>query len=183
MDSPERVLNAISKLLSPFPAGAAQGTADEVIRRYLEAVEEFIADDIEAGVDFIMKGKLAGYNGNFAPTPPQLATAARTMRDKRLDHEALMRRYTPRIAPPDVERTPEAQQRVRQVMAQAVKTIGAADGAPTEEAAAAEAKERWEKVNSRFQPPMDDESVADRLNLNRSRTGVMIGSPDGEAAA
>ena len=94
MDNPERVIAAINALLSPFPAGVTQGPAEEVFRRYLEAVDEFTADDIDGGVDLLMKGKLPGYNGNFAPTPPQLASAARIVRDKRLDSEALTRRYT-----------------------------------------------------------------------------------------
>ena len=51
MDNPERVIAAINALLSPFPAGVTQGPAEEVFRRYLEAVDEFTADDIDGALN------------------------------------------------------------------------------------------------------------------------------------
>lgn len=182
MDNPERVIAAINALLSPFPAGVTQGPAEEVFRRYLEAVDEFTADDIDGGVDLLMKGKLPGYNGNFAPTPPQLASAARIVRDKRLDSEALTRRYTPRLPAPDIAKTPEQRARARAKMEEFVRSVGGAEAEQTAEALAA-SKARWERVNARFDPPQDEASLTERLNLNRDSQGYIIGSPESDEAA
>lgn len=153
-----------------------------MFRRYLEAVDEFTADDIDGGVDLLMKGKLPGYNGNFAPTPPQLASAARIVRDKRLDSEALTRRCTPRLSAPDVAKTPEQRARARAKMEEFVRSVGGAEAEQTAESLAA-SKARWERVNARFYPPQDEESLTQRLNLRRDSRGFDIGSPESDDAA
>lgn len=110
MENPDRVLAAIDKMLSAFPPLNVPGTADEVLRRYVEAVEDRFDIDIEGGVDLIVKGKVPGYSGAFAPTPPQFATAVRIAQDQRVSREMDRR---PRLPPPDVVRTAESMARVR----------------------------------------------------------------------
>ena len=179
MDNPERVLNAITKLLSPFPAGNTQGTADEVLRRYLDAVEEFYPFDIEDGVDLLMKAKIPGYDGRFAPTPPQLATASRVARDKRLDAMSRERRLRPALPPPDIEKTPEQRARAKAKVAEFVASVSPD---PQDEATIAIRNARWAKVNAHFDPPQDEDSLTERLHLKRGAR-YSVGSPESDDAA
>lgn len=126
---------AINRLLSCYQTGNAPADPAALLRRYIEAVEEYEDRDIEAGVDLLIKGKVPGINGSFAPTPPQVATASRMALEKRVDAEALERRLHPRLPPPDVEKTPEARERVRKMVASLTGKLG--DNLRTEEAARA----------------------------------------------
>jgi len=49
--------------------------------------------------------------------------------------------------------------------------------------AIAASKARWARVNARFDPPQDDASLTDRLNLNRDSQGYDIGAPESDEAA
>ena len=67
-------------------------------------------------------------------------------------------------------------------MEEFVRSVGGAEAEQTAEAIAA-SKARWARVNARFDPPQDDASLTDRLNLNRDSQGYDIGAPESDEAA
>lgn len=184
-------LKALRKIFGQFPE--AGGPANESVEAraermalratgFLTALDGFAVDLVEDAVDLVLRGELPGHDGRFAPTPPQLASAARIVRDKRLDSEALTRRYTPRLPAPDIAKTPEQRARARAKMEEFVRSVGGAEAEQTAESLAA-SKARWERVNARFDPPQDEASLTERLNLNRDARGFEIGSPESDEAA
>lgn len=144
------------------------------MRRYLDAVEEFAPFDVEDGVDLLMKAKIPGYDGRFAPTPPQLATASRKARDKRLEDMARARRLRPALPAPPIEHTDDERERAKAKVSEFVASVSPD---PADEATIAIRNARWAKVNARFAPPMDDHSVMERL------LGYSVGSPESDREA
>lgn len=164
-----------SLLLASFPSFSS-GDAEAALAAYELVMAQADERDLQPGFMVLINGEYAGHDGRFAPTAPQLATAIRIARDKRLRLEELDRRYTPRLPAPDIEKTPEQRARARAKMEAFVQSVGAADAELSAEAIASR-KDRWDKTNHRFRPPMDDASVARRL------LGYEIGSPESEENA
>lgn len=170
-----------SLLLGSFP-NFTSGDAEAALAAYELVMRQADERDLQPGFMLLINGEYPGHDGRFAPTAPQLASAIRMARDKRLESERLDRIAQPRLPAPDIEKTPEEIARAKAKLQAFVETQGAIDAHQNAEQIAA-AKERWEKTNARFQPPMDDASLTERLNLNRDRLGYDIGSPESEEHA
>lgn len=184
-------LKALRKLFGQFPE--AGGPANESVEAraermalratgFLTALDGFALDLVEDAVDLVLRGELPGHDGRFAPTPPMLATACRLVAEKHARRRYIDGIKAPRLAAPEIPKTDEQRQRVRDLAKHAAETIGAVN-MDTTEAEIVASKERWAKVNARFDPPQDDASLTDRLNLNRDSQGYDIGAPESDEAA
>lgn len=122
MDDPAKTIAAIGRLLSPFPPPNTAGSPDDVLRRYLEAVDDALACDVDQGVTMLLQGKMPGVHLAFAPTPPQLATATRWARDERL--ESARRARLPAPPPPPITHSPDSIERVRRLTSAFVEKHG-----------------------------------------------------------
>jgi hypothetical protein len=91
----------------------ATDDGDELLRAYLFVADDYPADDVEAAVDLMVKGIAPGINPGFRPKPSEFGAECRRQMNLRLDREARERAFRPKLPPPDVERTPESQARVR----------------------------------------------------------------------
>ena len=152
-------------MFSAFPP-LSNVDPEEALRRYFEAIEDFPAYDLETAVTLFVKGRVPGFDGRFAPTPPMLATACRQAAEMRQREAYLESFNNPRLPPPDIEKTDERRHRARALMEQTVANLTAGTAVETAEAEAA-SKARWEKVNARFQPDQSDEAIAERLLKRR----------------
>lgn len=170
-----------SLLLGSFPTFSS-GDAEAALAAYEIVMSNAAEQDLQPGFMILINGEYPGHDGRFAPTAPQLATAIRMARDKRLEHERIMNVHQARLPKPDIAKTDEQRRRVRELAKHAAETIGAVN-LDTSEAEMAASKARWERVNAYFQPPQDDASLTDRLNLNRDRQGYSIGAPESEENA
>lgn len=184
-------LKALRNLFGQFPE--AGGRADESIEQraermalratgFLTALDGFALDLVEDAVDLVLRGELPGHDGRFAPTPPMLATACRLVAEKHARRRYIDGIKAPRLAAPEIPKTDEQRQRVRELAKHAAETIGAVN-LDTTEAEIAASKERWDKVNAHFDPPQDEVSLTDRLNLRRDARGFEVGSPESEEHA
>jgi hypothetical protein len=176
MQAPTKKLNEVHRLLSAFPA-TASADPEQALRNYIEAVEDYPADDVEAGVTMFIKGTFPGFDGRFAPTAPMLATACRRAMEERLDRQ---RDRRPALPPPDKPPpTPEQRERAMALVRQFEAQVAANN--LTEDAAAARRKsELLQRTNARFMPDMDEDALAERLGLSR---GFSVGSPESEREA
>lgn len=184
-------LKALRNLFGQFPE--AGGPANESIEQraermalratgFLTALDGFALDLVEDAVDLVLRGELPGHDGRFAPTPPMLATACRLAAEKNARRNYLNGIKSPRLVAPEIRKTDEQRQRVRELAKHAAETIGAVN-LDTTEAEMAASKERWAKVNAHFDPPQDEASLTDRLNLKRDARGFDVGSPESDEAA
>lgn len=164
--------------MSAFPAQNAPDQA-ELLRRYLDVVEDWHADLVEEAVTLYTTGAMPGFDGRFAPTPPMLATGCRKAAENQARRKYLDGLNAPRLPAPQLQRTDESRERVREKMKAAVEAIGAQDAHVAAEDIAY-SKERWAKTNARFQPDMSDEAVMDRLVRKR---GFEVGNDGEEFAA
>lgn len=164
-----------SLLLGSFPSFSS-GDAEAALAAYELVMSQADERDLQPGFMILINGEYPGHDGRFAPTAPQLATAIRMARDKRLESERRDQMRWPRLPPPDIEKTPEQRERARAKLEAFIQSVGAVDAHRNAEQIAA-AKERWEKTNARFQPPMDDASVAHRL------LGYEVGAPESDENA
>lgn len=176
MNTPKHILAVVNRLLSPFPAGG-QGAGEDVLREYVRVAQSYTDADLTAGADLLMSGRFPGYDGRFAPSPPQFGAACRKALEDRLDAEAIDRRMRPRLAPPDVEKTDESRKRVLARTAELVEALAAQQR--TEDAQVErERKARQARVNDRFAPDMSREAVSRRLY---PRDPWDVGDPEGDA--
>lgn len=164
--------------MSAFPAQNAPDQA-ELLRRYLEVVEDWHADLVEEAVTLYITGAMPGFDGRFAPTPPMLAMGCRKAADNAARRKQLENLALPRLPSPTIEHDADSRQRVREKAQHAAEVIGAVNLVRDYEAISY-AKERWEKTNARFQPDMSDEAVMDRLVRKR---GFDVGNDGEEFAA
>jgi len=169
----QRQTALISLLLGSFPAFQS-GDAEAAIAAYQFVLKDTDERDLEQGVSILVNGLYPGHDGRFAPTAPQLATAVRMARDKRLDSD---RRTAKRLPPPpDKVVTEEERARVKArfeaLLANVVKEEKLED-----EARVQRERERFARVNARFDPPQDDASIMERL------MGYSVGSPESEREA
>lgn len=144
-----------------------------VLHNFLMAVEDWSADFVEDAVTLFIKGQVPGHDGRFAPTPSQLATACNIVAEKASRARYLNGLSQPRLPPPDIVHTEEERERV----AAKVKAFSEVQGsimAHENSVDTQRRRERWAKTNARFQPPMDDASISQRL------LGYSVGAPESE---
>ncbi len=178
----------MERLFRTYPSQAKGANEFEIARNrmlaaevYMRAIAPYAADDVEQAVDDFLTGNVPGHNAAFAPTAPQVGAVCRRVMERRLDSENRLRRLRPRLPPPDITHTDDERARAKAKVQAFIETQGAIDAHVNAEELAAQ-KDRWEKVNAYFAPPMDDESLTERLNLRRG-TGYSIGSPESDDAA
>jgi hypothetical protein len=123
-----------------------------------------------------MNEDFPNYDGRFAPTAKQLATAIRMARDNRIDSE---RRSALRLPPPpekvvSQEERASVKARYEALMATTLER----EKIENEERLAA-ARVKFAKVNEYFDGdlPMDDASIMQRL------MGYSVGAPESDEAA
>lgn len=158
-----------SLLLGSFPSFLS-GDDQAALSAYEIVMSSAAEQDLRPGVMILINGEYPGHDGRFAPTAPQLASAIRMARDRRIEHERIMRPQQARLPPPDIGKTPEQRERARAKMEEFVRSVGGADAEQSAEAIAA-SKARWERVNAHFNPPQDEDSMTERLNLKRDALG------------
>jgi hypothetical protein len=162
-------LKAIRRMFRQFPevGGPANESLEQRAERmalratgFLTALDGFAVGLVEDAVDLVLRGELPGHDGRFAPTPPMLATACRMAAEKNARRNYINGIRQPRLAAPEIRKTDEQRQRVKELAKHAAETIGAVN-LDTSEAEMAASKERWAKVNAHFDPPQDEESLTD----------------------
>jgi hypothetical protein len=145
MQSPQAKLKDIKRLLGVYPP-LNTADAEQAVRNYLLAVDDYTAADVEAAVDTFIKGSAPGVNPSFLPPPPAVGAECRRQLNLRLDREARDKLSRPALPEPDVERTPESQARVRELVERTVHGLRT----PDSDDPAARHKRRMEKTNARF---------------------------------
>ena len=126
MQFPEAKLNQVRRILALWPPQAADD-GEELLRGYLLAVEDYHADDVHRAVDTLIKGTAPGVNPSFRPKPPEVGAECRRQMNLRLDREHRAQMHRPKLPPPDIERTPESQARVRALVEKTVRGLRPAD--------------------------------------------------------
>ena len=124
MQSPQAKLKDIRRILTLWPSQAAD-EGDDLVRAYLLAVEDYAADDVTRAVDTMVKGTAPGLNPGFRPKPSEVGAECRRQLNLRLDGERRERMFRPALPPPDVERSPESQARVKALIDGAVANLAA----------------------------------------------------------
>lgn len=145
MQSPTRKIEDINRLLACFrtPGQADPADAEQQFRNYIFAVDDYHAADVEAAVEALIKGTAPGVNPSFLPPPPVVGAECRRQMNLRLDRE---RDRRPKLPPPDVERTPESQARVRELVERTVRGLRTADADDPQ----ARHRRQIEKANAYF---------------------------------
>lgn len=163
-----------------YPSQAKGANEFEIARNriaaaevYMRSVAPYSADDVEQAVDEFLTGRVPGHNAAFAPTAPQVGAVCRRAMERRLESQERTRRYLPRLPAPDIEHT-EAQRAKAKAQVQAFIEGQAAATVHEHTEDDKRRRERWAKTNARFQPPMDDASISQRL------LGYSVGSPESE---
>lgn len=170
-------MKAITRLRSAFPPLANQvGDADEQLRNYLLAVEDWAADDVDAAVETFIKGAAPGHDGRFVPTAPMLGAQCRREAEARARQAALDRMARPALPPPDIEHSEESRARIKALVAGCVASLTSIT-ADEDEAREREKAERWQRTNETFVPDMDEDAMRERLC---KRQGWDVGDPDGD---
>ncbi|MDB6035989.1 MAG: hypothetical protein JWM16_6327 [Verrucomicrobiales bacterium] len=161
-----------SLLLGSFPTFQS-GDGAAALGAYEWVFSQADERDLQPGIAILVNGQYPGHDGRFAPTAPQLATAIRMARDKRLNGERLNQL---RLAPPPVEEISEEEQaRVKAGFDQLVKDLSAK--LQTDDAAAdVRRKALFDRTNARFAPDMSPEA-------QRKRLGFDVGDPEGQEDA
>ena len=93
-----------------------------------------------------------------------------------------MNSHQARLPSPEIAKTPEQRMRAKAKLAEFLMSVGKSEVEQNAEQLAA-SKARWAKVNAHFDPPQDEESLTERLNLKRDRLGYSIGAPESDDAA
>lgn len=118
---PEAVAVAFERLFRTYRF-VEPSEADDMLRVYFEALVDYETQDIAAGIQNMLSGRVEGFNPSFLPPAPLVATAVRAAMHKRLDAEL---RDRPALPPPERDEPTEAQKaRVKALMAHAAKTLG-----------------------------------------------------------
>jgi hypothetical protein len=122
MQSPQAKLTQVRRILALWPPQATDDGA-ELLRGYLLAVEDYHAFDVERAVDTLIKGTAPGVNPSFRPKPSEVGAECRRQMNLRLDSEYRTKLSQPKLPKPDIERTPESQARVREMMERAIGSL------------------------------------------------------------
>lgn len=166
-------MKQVRRILALWPSQAADD-GEELLRAYLLAVEDYSADDVERGVDQLVKGTAPGVSPSFRPKPSETGAECRRQMNLRLDRENREKKLRPALPPPDIERTPEQRERARQLVARAV--AGLTSKTAAEDAEQARRRQQlWDRTNSTFEPTMADQEIERRLGW---RTGDPEGAED-----
>lgn len=152
------------------------------MRRYVEVAAGFDVDLVERGVDLLLTGAIPGYDGRFAPTPPQLGTACRRAAEKRA-HERYLEGFTaPRLPAPEIEKTPEQREHAKAMVDAFVRSQSpfGQDGA-----AEREAKDRLARHDSFYADDYvpTDGGVGRISKTLAKQLGYSVGSPESEENA
>lgn len=174
-------------LFATLPLPAKGRTEEEVAQHrllasqaYFKAVDDYRSDDVEAGVALILQGRLPNFNGNFAPTAPQVSTACRIALEARLKSE---HDWRPKLPKPDVVKEPGSQERVKAKLQEmyrpAAQPVEGTDYAAleAERKAREEIARRMAKHDEHFGlDPVDERGMLQRL-------GYVVGDRDGHEDA
>jgi hypothetical protein len=125
MQEPQRKIRDINRLLSAYPTANTAEDAEQALRNYLLAVDDYPAEDVETAVDTLLKGTAPGVNPNFLPAAPAVGAECHRQNHLRAEREDRDRRLRPALPPPDIERTPESQAKVRELMQRTVNGLKA----------------------------------------------------------
>lgn len=116
----------VTRLLDFFPAPRPDGldpTRFEEqqrtkFRAYVEVVSQFDEIDVRKAIEDFRDNRVRNFNPAWAPTPPQVATHIREVRDKRIDSGRWDRQLkkNAEMLLPAPEKTPEARERVARMM-------------------------------------------------------------------
>lgn len=154
---------------APFAEGAdaakAAAATRELGKLLLEVASRFAIEGVEGGVDLILDGRLAGFDGKRLPTPTQLALAIRQALSDRAGSPH--RRVPAALAAPDIAHDAESRARVK-ARVEAFVASARAGQAGEAEAAGDRARALAEKVAQRFDPPQDADALMERLVRNRT---------------
>jgi len=173
MQTPTKKLDQIDRLLSAFPSAASANVDPEQhLRNYLEAVEDYHADDVEAAVTAFIKGRVPAFDGRWAPTAPMLATACHRAAEDRARTAYLDGLTKPRLPAPQIEHTPESRARIQAMAKQAAEAIASVT-APDDAERERELAASWQRTHQRFAPDMSEDAMRERL-------GFTVGDPDGD---
>lgn len=191
MQTPQRKLKDIKRLLSNYPAGNSGADPALVLHNYLTAVEDHPAEVVEDAVTAFIKGKVPGHDGRFAPKAPELAQACRMIQEKAARNRYLAGIHTPRLPPPDIVKTDEERARARALMEETIARLSAVEGGPDrgEEAARKATQERLARHDAIFADdfvPVDggvgriSRSLAKTIGYAEPEPRFTAGDPDGD---
>jgi hypothetical protein len=156
-------------LFATFPPPA--GDVNAQLEAYAVAIEGHDLRDIDQALRRFLRGEVPGHNAAFAPSAALVGAAIRQAMNDRLDSERRAQR--PALPPPDIVHSPESQERVKAMAAEAIARL--ASDMRTEDAKRdSERKQFMGRVNERFYPEMDEQAVKRRL-------GFAAGDPEGDA--
>jgi hypothetical protein len=152
-------LKDIKRLLGVYPP-LNTADAEQAVRNYLLAVDDYTAADVEAAVNTFIKGTAPGVNPSFLPPPPAVGAECRRQMNLRCDREQRERNFRPKLPPPDIERDEASQARVKELMERTARGLRT----PDSDDPVARHKRQLDKTNARF----DQER------------GYSVGDPDAE---
>lgn len=150
-------------------AEANRGAARDLAALLMEVANRFAIAAVELGVDMILDGRLAGFDGKRLPTPTQLGLAIRQAVSELADQAR--RSAPPALPEPDHRPTAEERARVRAMLEAFVAGMAARHRAE-DRAAAEEARVRAAARAQRWEPPQDDEARMARLVRSRLDSGA-----------
>jgi hypothetical protein len=176
MQSPQAKLKQIRRILALWPSQAGDD-GEDLLRGYLLAVDDYPADDVERGVDQLVKGTAPGINPSFRPKPSEVGAECRRQLNLRLDAVAREKLYRPALPKPDYVRSPDEEARVKAGFDELIASLSVS--VRTEDAAAtARNKAMLDKANRYFAPDMSEEAIHARLGRRR----YSVGDPHEDAA-
>lgn len=133
--------------------------ADDVIDGYEIGLANIPVAYVAHAAQRFLAGEVPGQHTAFAPSPAQLASEARRHWHMALDGERRRRHPLP---PPEIDRSPEARERVRRLTAEITARLGP-DTGPS--AAARQRRDLFTRTNARFAPDASEASIARRLGM------------------
>jgi hypothetical protein len=125
MQQPQAKLKQIQRIFALWPSQAGDD-GEELLRGYLLAVEDYPADDVERGVDMLVKGTAPGVSPSYRPKPPEVGAECRRQMMLRLDSEARERAFRPALPPPGIEHSAADRAKVAEHVKRAVKALSVA---------------------------------------------------------
>lgn len=158
-------MEAIFRTYPQSDRGDERTVAMERIERakvYLEAVDIYEVQDIEAASKAIINGSAPGLNPNFIPPAPVVASEVRRQMNLRVDRGMRQKRLHPALPPPDLEKPADSRARVAAKLADGIAALQSV--AADEDAEQIKRKaEAWAKTNAIFMPDMDEIEMERRL--------------------
>ena len=159
MQSPQAKLKQVRRILALWPSQVAD-EGEELLRAYLLAVEDYPVEDVERGVDQLVKGTAPGVSPSFRPKPPETGAECRRQMNLRLDRENREKKLRPALPPPSVKRTPEDRAKVKAMVDDLVQRTTAQIEAQNPKRPGI-----IQRANAAFMPDLSDEATLRRLNL------------------